>query len=313
MSKGKSKFANLAARKFNDVSKVDTMSQRDIYEILNKDIKTILQQFTDYRNHVQGASYPTYVANAFANISTALFFNEYVDDNIKVTKKGKIKTDLDKEEVESLRQILAEAYKKSQTNFYSNQAQEYPERNRLLAKTFKKLSPDVWRLTKKLKGLSKSQRRDLVIQVYGDPVYNMKFVHKIINQSTTSEKKKLKIMQKMYGKKRFVKAVGAAMTVEGNSSDCLAMLYGHIASKKKRKRAPFILAYSEAYKKNKSRYFRIDSDFYDANKDIIKELVRLDLGFKKAFKNLKNGGLSKKDKDQKFGKGTETFRPVFKR
>ena len=92
MSKGKSKFANLAARKFNDVSKVDTMSQRDIYEILNKDIKTILQQFTDYRNHVQGASYPTYVANAFANISTALFFSEYVDDNIKVTKKGRIKT-----------------------------------------------------------------------------------------------------------------------------------------------------------------------------------------------------------------------------
>ena len=44
MSKGKSKFANLAARKFNDVSKVDTMSQRDIYEILNNADELLYQE-----------------------------------------------------------------------------------------------------------------------------------------------------------------------------------------------------------------------------------------------------------------------------
>ena len=313
MSKGKgNKFSNLAARKFNDMSKVDTMAQKDVFDILEKDIKTILQQFTDYRKRVQGATYPTYVANAFANISTVLFFQEYVDDHVKVTKKDKIKSDLDKDELESLRQILAEAYKKSQTNFYANQAQEYPERNKMISKTFTKLYPKVWARTKKLKGLSKSQRRDLTIQVYGDPVYNFKFIHKIINQSTVSEKRKLKILKKLYDK-RFVKAVGAAMTVEGNSSDCLAMLYGYMAGLKKKKRAPYILAYAEAYKKNKSRYFRIDGDFYETNKDIIKEMIKLDLGFKKSVKNLKSGS-TKKDKEPKFGtKGSDTIRPVYKR
>lgn len=306
MSKGKgNKFSNRAARKFNDMVKVDTMSQREIFEILDEDIKVILGQFTDFREHKPGASYPAYVANAFANISTALWFSRYVKENVKVKKKGRIKSDLTKDELESLRQILAEAYKKSQTNFYANQAQEYPERNALISKTFKSLYPKVYGMTKRLKGLEKSQRRDLTIQVYGDPVYNMKFVHKIINGSTISDKKKLKLLQKMYGK-RFQKAVGAAMTVENNSSDCLAMLYGYMAGLKKRKRAPFILAYAEAYKKNKSRYFRIDADFYEENKDIIKELVKLDLGFKKAVKNLKDPTSGKKS-----SKDLSGFRPIY--
>ena len=311
MSKKDSKFNNRAARKFNDVAKVDTMSQAEIFEILDEDIKTILGQFTDHREHKPGATYPNYVANAFANISTALFFNRYVKDHVKVKKHGKIKSDLTKDELESLRQILAEAYKKSQTNFYAVQAQEYPERNKLLTKTFIRLYPKVYALTKRLKGLDKSQRRDLTIQIYGDPVYNMKFVHKIFNQSVLKEKKKLELMKKMYGK-RFVKAVGAAMTVEGNSSDCLAMLYDYMASRKKKKRAPYILAYAEAYKKNKSRYFRIDADFYEANKPIIKDLIDLDLGFKKAVKNLK--GTKSKDKEPKHNSGKpDTFRPTFKR
>ena len=314
MSKGKAnKFGNLAGRRFNDVNKVDTMAQKDIFEILDKDIKTILQQFTDSRNHVQGASYPAYVANAFANISTALYFKRYVDDHIKITKKGKIKSDLDKEEIESLRQLLAEAYKKSQTNYYANQTQEYPERNKMLATTFKKLTPKVWKLAKRFKGLSKSQRRDLTVQIYGDPVYNMRFIHKIINFSTISDKQKLKLLKKMYGNKRFIKAVGAAMTVEGNSSDCLAMLYGHMASLKKKKRAPYILAYAEAYKKNKSHYFRIDSDFYADNKDIIKELIRMDLGFKKSVKQLQSTTSGKKDKDKFGSKSSDSFHPTFKR
>ena len=309
MSKGKgSKFTNFAARKFNDMAKVDTMAQRDIFEILDKDIKVIMQQFTDYRNHVTGAVYPSYVANAFANISTALFFKKYVKKHIKV-KKGKIKTDLEKDEVESLRQILAEAYKKSQTNFYANQAQEYPERNSMISKTFKRLSPKLWRYAKKFKGLSGTQKRDLVIQVYGDPVYNMRFTHKIINNSILNEKRKLKLLKKMYGK-RFIKAVGAAMTVEGNSSDCLAMLYAYMAGLKKKKRAPIIMAYADAYKKNKSRYFRIDSDFYVENKDIIKELVSVDLGYKKSIKSLKVANPKKPDKATK---GVDVFHPVFRR
>lgn len=303
-NKKNNKFSNRAAKRFNDMSKVDTMSQDEIYEILDGDIKIILDQVTAYRDHKPNSPYPPYVANAFANLSTTLYFYEYVHDHVKVKKKGKVKTDLDDADLESIRMIIADVYRKSIIGNYNNQQQESIKRNELLSKTFKILCPRIYRLTRKFDGLSKSQCRDLTIQFYGDPVYNFKFIHKRINESTISNKKKLKLLQKIYGKKKFVCAVGAAMTVEGNNSDCLAMLFKFMSKLKKKKRAKYIRAYAEAYKRVKvSKYFRIDQSFYDENKRIIKELKMIDIGYAKAFKDLKGNGKDKRPKGDKPRKG----------
>lgn len=278
-------FQNKAGRRFKNPEKIDQMSQQDIFEILDEDIDTILEQVTNARNHT--GKYPVYMQNAFANLSTSLWFQLYVKENCKV-KKGKLKTDLSDDQIESLKTLIADAYKRSATNQYSQQTQEFKDRNDILGKTFKILSPKVYELTKKLK-LSKSQRRDLTIQIYGDPVNNMRFIHKIFNHSPiAADKKKIKLCRKMYGKKRFIEAVGAAMTVDSNNSDFIVSLYEFMMKKKKKKRAPYLLAYARAYKKNKSSNYRLSGgEFYKKNRDIIKELKDIDIGFKKAFKNLK--------------------------
>jgi hypothetical protein len=297
-------FQNRAAKRFKTPDKVDLMPQQEIFEIFDEDIETILDQVTAARNHT--GKYPVYVTqNAFVNLSTPLWFSLYVKDHCKV-KKGKLKTDLSEDQIESLKSILADAYKKSATNQYSQQTQEFKDRNKIIGKTFIILSPKVYMLTKKLK-LTKSQRRDLTIQIYGDPVNNMRFIHKLFNHSPISEEKKLKLCKKMYGKNRFIDAVGAAMTVDSNTSDFLVTLYEYMMSKKTKKRAPFVLAYARAYKKNKSSNYRLSGgEFYKKNRKLIKELKSLDIGFKKAFKNLKpkkdgkDSKSSKKDRSVKF-------------
>jgi len=281
--------------------KIEVMPQSEIFDILNSDMKTIIDQVTAYRDHRVGAVFPSYVSNGFANLSTTLYFYEYVKDHVKPKKRG-IKTDLEEADLESLRMILADAHKKSASGVYQIE-KEYTERNELLGKAFKRLCPEIYRLTGKFETLSKSQRRELTILFWGDPVYNFRFIHKHINRSTVSDKKKLKILKKIYGK-RFVRAVGAAMCVEGNNSDCLAMLFDYMCSKKKKKRAHYIRAYAEAFKRSKGlRYFRIDQDFYDHNKRIIEELGIVDIGYKKAFKDLRGA------KTQKAPPQKKDFRP----
>lgn len=303
-------FDNRAYRRFKVPEKVDLMSQKEIFEIFDEDISKILEQYTANRNH--RGKFPMYVANGFANLSTPLWVKEYVKEHCSIKKKnGKLKTDLSEDEIESLKTMLADAYKKSATNQYPQQTQEFAERNKMIGTAFIALDPELYALTKKL-GLSKSQRRDLVIQIFGDPTNNMRFVHKIFNHSTLSDKKKLKLMQKMYGKERFTKAVGAAMTVDSNNSDCIAMLYNYMMKLKLKKRAPILLAYSESYKKNKSSNFRLSGgDFYKDNKRLIKELKKGDIGYKKAFKNLKPKPKDKtkpkdtKSKDFKYQKDSD--------
>ena len=104
--KGSDGFQNRAAMKFKQPDKIDLMTQQDIFKIFDDEIDTILDQVTANREH--RGKYPTYVANAFANLSTALWFKEYVNDHCKITKKGKFKTDLTDDQVESLRTLLAE-------------------------------------------------------------------------------------------------------------------------------------------------------------------------------------------------------------
>lgn len=290
-------FNNALAKLFRNPDKVDTLSQKKIFDTFNDDIGTLLGQMTAYRNH--DGKFPQYIQNAFCNLSSALWFKEYVKDHCKITKKGKLKSDLSEDELESLRLILADAYKKSAQNQYPQQTQEFTDRNKMLSETFILLCNDQYKLARKL-GLDKSQTRDLCIQIYGDPIGNMKFIHKIFNHSIMSDKKKIKLLKKLYGD-RFDSAVGAAMTVDANNSDCIAMLYDYMMSLKKKKRAPIIMAYAIAYKRNKSNNFRMagDGEFYRKNKDIIKELKDLDIGFKKAFKPLKKKSVKDLDKKLK--------------
>lgn len=299
MSKGNSgDFQNRAAKKFRQLDEVATMSQRNIFRLLDDEIDTIVDQVARYRNH-QG-KFPMYVLNGFANLSTSKWFFDYLKDHVKVTKKNKIKTDLDDTKIDAIREILSRAYKKSVTNYYANQTQDFEDRNIYISKAFIMLDPVNYKLTKKLNNtgveLTKTQRRDLCVQIYGDPVHNIKFVCGIFDNSNVSDNKKMKLLKKMYGE-RFVTAVGAAMTMSSTKSDFLSMCYTYLMDtlrkKKKTKtlknRAKFVRAYAQAYKYNQSSYFKLkDGRFYEENKPLIKELVKeIDVGYKKAFKHLK--------------------------
>lgn len=303
---GDNNFQNRACRKFKDNQKAHLISQDEVFEILEADITEILKQVSNARNHTNGAKYPTYTTEMFSNLSTPLFFYYYVKEHVsnkakkvKKKKKGKInvrvkmKTDLTEDEIESLKNLLSTVYKKSASNQYPNQQQEFSERNKLISKTFKRLDYRNYLIAKKL-GLDEADTRDLIIQVYGDPRYNMKHIHKPISMSNASEKKKIKILKALY-EDRFVSAVGAAMTIDNSKSDSLAMLYAYMMDKKLKKRAPYVRAYAEAYKMTPSRYFRIDAHFGRKNRKLIRELKHIDIGYKKAFKNLKGDTKSGKN------------------
>lgn len=330
--KKKDGFNNRAARRFNDPQKVDRMSEEEVYEILSEDIKTILGQVTAHRNHDRGAKYPTYVNNIFANLSSAKFFYEYACNHTKRKKKNRVKTDLDMDQVLSMKQILADAYRYATSNkdAYRNQMQEYSDRIEYLSMAFIRFDPVVYRLSKKLNLKSKDDRRDLCIQVYQDPIYSAKAVARLFNSSEITEKKKFKLVRTLYkvdrldnikvyssdddrerddkSKNRFVALVGATFCIQKNNSDFFDMLFEYVDGLKKKKRAKYIRAYAEAYKNDKTHNKRLEGDFYEKNHDIIKELVGtkkhkytdgIDVGYKKAFKCLKKNTESddKKVKD----------------
>lgn len=303
-------FNNLAARRFKIPDKVDLMSQKDVFHILDTDFTVILDQITQFRiNH---GKFPKYLPNAFANISTALWFHDYIMDNVAVKvvtkKRGKkvkkkkidkinpkklkfrMKTELTDEDLESLRFILADIYKKSLTNFYSGQTQEIEARMKYLGDAFARICPKQYAIARQL-GRSKDKTKELIIQVYGDPVQNMRYVCKLFDEAKgdVSDKKKLKIMKSLYGEERFVCAVGAAMTLSKNDSDCIAMLFEYMMSKKKdKKRAPYLKAYAEAYKANKNSNYRMqDPAVWKKNKKLYRMLGEFDEGFKKSYKHLK--------------------------
>ena len=303
---GGDNYQNRAAKRFKQLDTIGTMSQQEIFEILEEDFETIVDQVNEK------GKFPNYILNAFANLSTALWFYEYIMDNVKVTKKGKVKTELSDDTIHALKEILSRAYKKSATNFYEKQSQEFIERNKLLAEAFCHLDPKLYKLTGKLNTsenkIKKTKRRDLAIQVYGNPIHNMKFIYHTFDQSSISDRKKMRIFKKMYGD-RFENAVGSALTMTNTKSDFLSMVYEYVMhgcfkkkwkrNKKLKARAPFVYAYAKAYKWNQTNYFKMkDGEFYKKNKPLIKELIDHDIGFKKAFKGLKGKKLDDKTAEQ---------------
>ena len=292
MSKNR-KFNNRAAKRFNQIEKVATMDQDEVFDIWSGDLKIITGQLTAARNHT--GPYPTYVANGFSNLSSALFFYRLTNNGGRIAHGLKVKTkDLDEDDVESIRELISDAYRRNSGDMYQKWVQDFSDRRRLLSKAFIPLYPKVYKRTKDLKLEKKSQRRDLTIQIYGDPVYNFKVVHKILNSSTVSAKKKMRFLRKVY-KKRFPEAIGAAMTVDNLSSDSLGIIFDHINRSKKSKRAKYLYYFAKAYKKNQSRYFQMNNEFIRKNKDLVKQLKKLDIGFKKAVRKMKQKTTSAKN------------------
>ena len=132
---GDNNYQNRAAKRFKQMDTIGTMSQQEIFEILEEDFETIVDQVNEK------GKFPNYILNAFANLSTALWFYNFISDNVKVTKKGKVKTELSDDTIHALKEILSRAYKKSATNFYEKASQEFVERNKLLAEAFCMLDP----------------------------------------------------------------------------------------------------------------------------------------------------------------------------
>ena len=93
--------------------------------------------------------------------------------------------------------------------------------------------------------------------------------------------------------------------VDGLESDS-KYVFQYVKNMKAKKRAPYVRAYAEAFKTNGTHNSaRINKEFKYKNRKIIKELKQIDIGYKKAFKNLK-GESPKKKKKQSSIKDVDT-------
>ena len=302
-NRGGGEFQNSAAKKFKNLELIPTMDQEEIFDILDDNIDIILEQTKRSLDHM--GKFPMYILNAFANLSTALWFYCYVADGCK-QKKRKVVVNFDEDDREALKNILYRAYKKSVTNFFAQQTQEFEERNRLISDAFVLLDHETYELTKKLNTpdnkISKLNRRDMTVQVYGNPVHGAKYIYRSFDESSVSSKKKLKLLKKLYGD-RYYDALGALLTCNNNKSDLIGLAYDTLmrpkGKKKRRLKAQLRImrAYAIAYKTNQTQYFKMaQAECYTKFKDIIGVLIMKDIGFKKAFKAAKTAYKKQKTK-----------------
>lgn len=293
--KGKGGFANRAARRFADMTKVELMSQDEIYDILKSDLKDILEQVTVARRGE--GPYPAYIGNAFANVSAALFMYEFAKENVKAEKGKKrirVKTPLSDDELESLRHIVSEAFKKSERREYEAQALDYDLRQKYLGKAFAKLSPAQYAMVKELPTLTKPERLSLLVNTYGDPTFTVRRVRVLMDKVggatdggvRMTDEEKLEFLRELYGP-NFDQFVGAAMTVGdsmSSDSDLLLALFKFMDGCKKKRKRRILAYYATAYKRVKGvPFYRMNGSFFGDNERLIKKLVKSDAGFKKAF------------------------------
>ena len=285
--KDKNSFQNRAAKKFNDAAKADLMSEEEVYDVLEKDIDIIIDQVA--KNQAQQGKYPRYVTNIFANISSAKFFYEYV---------VAFRSDFTKETREALKNIISSAFKDSIMNKYQFQVLENDDRNNYLRDTFKMLATKDFKIAKRLE-LETDKTKELIIQAYMEPKYSAKQVAKLFDKSNISDKKKMKILRKLYKGERFVDVIGAALTVDFTASDFVHMAYEFIMDKKKKKRSKYLEAYAINFKKvKKAATSLVNTTFVENNKKVIKKLIRKDRGYKKAFEVNLVKTMIKRDKDK---------------
>ena len=218
-------------------------------------------------------------------------------------------------EVDALRVIIANAMSASLTGQFPNEAPDYAERNEYLAKAFQRLDPVRYKMTKKLKLDSKMTRRKLIISVFLDPRFEAKRVMNIFDKSSIPNKKKMKILMKLYritdnemdiketrddrigidddpnyvpgDMARFAEAIGYILTLESANSDFAEMCIQYVSKCKKSDRRVFLMEFAEAFKVRKTSNFLLRSgDFYDKNRKIMKKLIKMDVGYRKAFRSL---------------------------
>ena len=328
------KFQNFAAKRLKDIDHVTVMSEEEIYDILRKDVKIILSQVADYqdsqasgsyherakkKNHKGFSPYPNYTKNIFANLSGTKFFYELV----YMWKCGDY--DLSKRERNAIKMLLSTAYRDtiSKTKIYPVLDDEY--RCEMICEAFKMLDKKRYKLARKLTKydtvkaarlkrpdgdksrdeIRKEKARkeakaeaaacELVIQIFQDPKYTARVVVREFDRRAMPDKKKMKLLKKMYGD-RYLEACGAILGIEGGSSDIVGDVKDSIAKMKKKERVKVLRAYGDYFKRFGKRSFLLDARFYKKHKKIIKKLIREDIGYKKAFAGMKDKKPSEESK-----------------
>lgn len=290
-------FENRACKRFRENKNIGVMSQSEIFEILDEDLETILGQITDSRQ--RRGKYPRYAEQMFVNLSVPYYFYKYAKKHIK-TKKGEvICKKLDADALESMRQLIASVYRLTfdrNNGMFNGQILDADDRNKYLLRTFHILSEPQYKVAKKL-GLSRKDTEALIIQIYGKPEKSMSRIHTKFSDSSISEKKKLKIFKKLYGD-RFVQACGCVMCMESTRSDFISTIFNYVNKHKKKKRAKFLKAYADAFKHMQCHNYQVNAQFAHDNRKLIDGLLYLDVGYRKAFRNLKGDKNPKKDKEK---------------
>lgn len=324
--KNRGDFQNLAAKRFRDIDHVIVMSEEEVYDILQKDMVTILSQVHDYQesqdagsyherkkaNNRKGfASYPNYTKNMFANLSAVKFFYEVA----QLWDSGDM--DLTKAQRNAVKLLFATAYRDTVGKNKMYPAADDVDRCTMICETFRILDKKQYKRALKLtsyltnkqsrtqtkeetrtkkeiaadkrarKLKSKVAAAELAINLFQNPKYTARAVAREFDRRSMPEKKKYKLLKKMYGD-RFLVACGSFLAVEGSSSDIVGLIRDKVLKMDKKDRTKVLRAYADDYKQFGKRNFLVDSKFYEKNKKIIKKLIGLDIGYKKAFEAMKH-------------------------
>ena len=325
MGKKNDGYQNFAAKRFKDPQRVTTMSEEEIYDILEKDIFTILKQLADYqecqnagsyherkkkKNHKGFVNYPNYTKNMFNNLSAAKFIYEFVE----CWKNGDI--ELRKPQREALKMLISTAYRDTISKNKIYPIMDDDDRCVYLCEAFRMLDKKNYKLALKLtkaetkkasklrrpeenktkqerkeeeklrKAKAKAHACELIIQAYQDPKHGCRSVVREFDKRNMPDKKKLKLLKKLYGD-RYYEACGCILGIEGGSSDMVATVKDQLNKMKKKERKKVLRAFGDYFKQFGKRSFLLDSRFYDKHKKIIKKLISEDIGYKKAFIGLK--------------------------
>ena len=254
-NRGGGEFQNSAAKKFKNLELIPTMDQEEIFDTLDDNIDIILEQTKRSLDHM--GKFPMYILNAFANLSTALWFYCYVADGCK-QKKRKVVVNFDEDDREALKNILYRAYKKSVTNFFAQQTQEFVHGAKYIYRSFDESS------------VSSKKKLQLLKKLYGDRYYDA------LGALLTCNNNKSDLIGLAYD---------TLMRPKGKKK------------RRMKAQLRIMRAYAIAYKTNQTQYFKMaQAECYTKFKDIIGVLIMKDIGFKKAFKAAKSAYKKQKAK-----------------
>lgn len=324
-------YQNLAAKRFKDIQRTALMPESEVYYILQKDLETILDQMTAYRESQKQAEmkrngekvkgnkgfvkFPNYTKTMFANLSVAKCFYELVMEY----KKGNMS--FTKDQKESLKMLLAGAYIESISRNKVYPVRDDAYRCEYLCKAFKILDRKHYKVAleltsaeirskrpqkpdedktpeerrrdrKRRKKRAKARACEVIMQAFQDPMYGAKVVASEFDKHNLSDKKKLKLLKKLYEDRYYI-ALGTMLGIDGGNSDLVGTIKDAMRKMKKKQRRKILRSFAEYYKRFGSRNFLLDAEFYEKHKKIIKDLIFEDIGYKKAFADMDRKNISK--------------------